>query len=246
MINLIDKLSDILKIAKLDKSFIKKIFKSGASIASQKILLSIKNYVPEFNTIIDVGANSGQFAIASSKFYNNAFIYSFEALPSLYNVIKENTKEIEKIKIFNFALGSEKGEIEFFQNDYSLASSALEIHKNQTELFPSTASVKKIKVKCERLDDVQGEMNLASPVLLKLDVQGFEKKVLEGAQATLKKVDYLLFETSFLPMYNNEPLFNEMNAYVNELGFELVAPVGIFQASDMKILQMDVLYKKIK
>jgi FkbM family methyltransferase len=246
MTGIFDKLSDVLKIIKHDKSFLKNIFKPGASLASEKILLSVKNYIPSLNTIIDVGANSGQFAIASSKIFNNVQIYSFEALPSLYPVLKKNTNEIKNLEIFNFALGSEKGDIEFFQNDYSLASSALEIHKNQTELFPSTSGVTKIKIKCDTLDNVSPSMKLTSPVLLKLDVQGFEKKVLEGAVETLKKVDYLLFETSFMPMYNNEPLFNEMNSYVNGLGFELIAPVGIFQASDMKIMQMDVLYKKIK
>lgn len=244
MLSLLEKITDILKIVKLDKSFLKDIFKPGASLASEKILLSVKNYVPALNTIIDVGANSGQFAIAASKIYSSVNIYSFEALPSLLSTLENNTKQIKNIKIFNYALGDIKGDIEFFQNDYSLASSALEIHKNQTDLFPQTGGVKKIKIKSERLDDIINEMILDSPVLLKLDVQGYEKKVLSGAVQSMKKIDYLLFETSFTPMYNAEPLFDEMNTFVKELGFEIVAPVGIFQSTDMKILQMDVLYKK--
>ena len=104
--------------------------------------------------------------------------------------------------------------------------------------------MKKIKIKSERLDDVINEMKLDSPVLLKLDVQGYEKKVLSGAVQSMKKIDYLLFETSFTPMYNSEPLFDEMNTFVKELGFEIVAPVGIFQSENMKILQMDILYKR--
>lgn len=244
MLGLLEKITDILKIVKLDKSFLKNIFKPGASLASEKILLSVKNYVPVLNTIIDVGANAGQFAIAASKIYSSANIYSFEALPSLLSSLENNTKQVNNIKIFNYALGDVKGEIEFFQNDYSLASSALEIHKNQTDLFPQTGGVKKIKIKSERLDDIINEMKLDSPVLLKLDVQGYEKKVLSGAVQSMKKIDYLLFETSFTPMYNAEPLFDELNTFVKELGFEIVAPVGIFQSTDMKILQMDVLYKK--
>lgn len=245
MLGLLEKLTDILKIVKLDKSFLKDIFKPGASLASEKILLSVRNYIPSLNTIIDVGANNGQFAIASSKLYSNANIYSFEALPSLLDSLKNNTKAIKNLKIFNYALGDVKGEIEFFQNDYSLASSALEISKNQTDLFPETGAVKKIKIKSEKLDDVSSEINFNSPVLLKLDVQGYEKKVLAGAVSSMKNIDYLLFETSFTPMYNSEPLFDEMNSYVKELGFEVVAPVGIFQSENMKILQMDILYKKV-
>ncbi len=246
MLGLLEKLTDILKIVKLDKSFLKDIFKPGASLASEKILLSVKNYVSSINTVIDVGANAGQFAIAASKIYPKVHLYSFEALPSLLTVLEKNTKEIENIKIFNFALGDVKGDIEFFQNDYSLASSALEIHKNQTDLFPETGGVKKIKIKSETLDDISSEIKFNSPVLLKLDVQGYEKKVLAGAVKSMKKIDYLLFETSFTAMYNSEPLFDEMNSYAKELGFEIVAPVGIFQSENMKILQMDVLYKKVR
>lgn len=244
MVGFLEKITDILKIVKHNKSFLKNIFKPGASIASEKILLSVKNYAPVLNTIIDVGANAGQFAIAASKIYSGVSIYSFEALPSLLSSLENNTKKISNIKIFNHALGDVKGEIEFFQNDYSLASSALEIHKNQTDLFPQTGGVKKIKIKSERLDDIINEMKLDSPVLLKLDVQGYEKKVLSGAVQSMKKIDYLLFETSFTPMYNSEPLFDEMNTFVKELGFEIVAPVGVFQSENMKILQMDILYKR--
>jgi hypothetical protein len=60
----------------------------------------------------------------------------------------------------------------------------------------------------------------------------------------LGKIDYLLFETSFVTMYDGEPLFDEMHNFVKELGFEFIAPVGFLQTNDLQILQMDLLYKR--
>ncbi len=87
-------------------------------------------------------------------------------------------------------------------------------------------------------------MELKQPALLKLDVQGFEKEVLKGATNTLNKIDYLLFEASFVTMYKGEPLFEEMHTYVKEIGFELIAPIGFLQSENLQILQMDMLYKR--
>ena len=58
----------------------------------------------------------------------------------------------------------------------------------------------------------------------------------------LDQVDYLVFETSFVPMYEGEPVFNEMHEYVKSKGFELIVPVGSLQNKTGQYLQLDVLY----
>ena len=82
------------------------------------------------------------------------------------------------------------------------------------------------------------------PILLKLDVQGFEKKVLQGATGFLPKVDYLLFECSYQALYEGEPLFADMYAFVQSLGYELVAPVGFLENEDHVFLQADLLWRR--
>lgn len=96
------------------------------------------------------------------------------------------------------------------------------------------------------MDDLLTNIPFMSPVLLKLDVQGFEKEVLKGALHSLRQIDYLLFETSFVQMYDGEPLFDEMHHFVKELGFDFIAPVGFLQSEKLQILQMDLLYKRKK
>ena len=107
--------------------------------------------------------------------------------------------------------------IDFYVNNFSQASSVLKISENQKTFFPFTKISKKIVIPVKRLDNLSAEINLESPVLLKLDTQGFEKNVLIGCEKILSKVDYLLFETSFIRMYENEPLFDEMHDFVKSL-----------------------------
>ncbi|MES2519122.1 MAG: FkbM family methyltransferase [Bacteroidota bacterium] len=216
------------------------------SIASFGILEKCNTIVPDLKSIIDVGANIGQFGVACSKFYPNAQIYCFEPVPETFEKLKSNTEGTKNIKVYHSALGNADGTIDFFQNEHSHASSALEVSKEQKEAIPETATYKKISVQVEKLDNFIFSKKLEEPIFLKLDVQGFEKQVLLGADLFLNSVDYLLLEMSFVPMYENEPLFDEMHDYIRNKGFKLISPVGVLPTNSNQILQMDMLYQRIK
>ena len=242
MIKVLGILHRLLSVLKTNRISLVSVFNKGFSIASTEIVYSIRQYVTEILTVIDVGANQGQFAIASARGFEKATIYSFEPLPDVYPVLQNNVSTYPQIKSFNLALGSSNGVIDFYRNSHSHASSALPISTYQQTQLPETANTEKIQVPVQRLDQVRSELTLTHPVLLKLDVQGYEKEVLEGATAMLDQVDYLVFETSFVPMYEGEPVFNEMHEYVRSKGFVLIAPVGSLQNKTGQYLQLDVLY----
>ncbi len=218
----------------------------GYSIASSQILDSIAIHCTALKTIIDVGANQGQFALASARKFPNAQIFSFEPLPELSEKFKINLKNHKNITFFNLALGSKAGEIDFYRNDHSHASSALVISTFQKNEIPETARTTKTLVQVDTLDNVFLKRELVSPILLKLDVQGYEKNVLMGGESMLSEIDYLVFEASFVSMYQDEPLFDEMHLFLKEAGYELVAPVGSLVGRSRTILQMDFLYKNTK
>lgn len=220
-----------------------KVLKNGYSISSYRIAKAIKNHCNEFNTIIDVGANQGQFALAAKAIYPQAKLFSFEPLEEMCEKFRENTKHLNRIELYNVALGTETGVIDFYRNNHTHASSALPISKEQVAAIPDTALTTKIRVKVQRLDEVIPLSSLKGPVLLKLDVQGFEKNVLEGGSDLIQQIDFLVFEASFIPMYEGEPLFDEMNHYLKGIGFQLVAPVGFLEGKEGDIIQMDFLYK---
>jgi hypothetical protein len=142
------------------------------------------------------------------------------------------------------ALGNSTGTLEFYSNAYSHASSALQVSELQKNMLPKTATSRRIEVPVQRLDDLRNKVPFNPPVLLKMDVQGFEMEVLKGAINSLGQIDYLLFETSFVQIYDGEPLFDEMHHFVKELGFELIGPVGFLQSEKLQVLQMDMLYTR--
>lgn len=240
---IISKIADAVTVFRTSGRGIMPLLEKGASVASSRMLYNCKHYIPALGTILDAGANRGQFAMAASHFYPDAQIHSFEPLPEIFQILQSNTRRLSSISIYNIALGNATGMLEFYSNAYSHASSALRVSDLQKNIVPKTAITERIEIPVERLDDLSQKVSFISPVLLKMDVQGFEKEVLKGAVNSLQQIDYLLFETSFVQMYDGEPLFDEMHHFVKGLGFELIAPVGFLQSDDLQILQMDLLYK---
>lgn len=214
------------------------------SLASYRMCQAVNGLVRAPATIFDVGANQGQFAGAAAKWFPYARIVSFEPSPKVFPMLRKNTAALENIELVQSAMGDKAGELEFFENEYSHASSALPVTATQTALRPETGRVKKIKVPVATLDGFASGQEWVGPILLKLDVQGYEKRVLEGGRSFLSQVDYLLFECSYRALYEGEPLFAEMYAYVSSLGFELVAPVGYLEDESHVMLQTDLLWRR--
>ncbi len=205
--------------------------------------LARQGVVPQ--TVIDVGANVGQFAIAAAKHFPSAWIYSFEPIPETLDQLRANLKTIRNVTIFPFALGASEMEVAFNVNADSRASSVLHLAQGHLSAAPAAIEVRQISAKLSTLDTVFRELDLKSPVLLKLDVQGYEARVLEGGRETLKRIDFVIAEASFKPMYEGEVLFLDMVAMMKNRGFDFLRPVGwLSNPKTGEILQMDMLFAR--
>ncbi len=214
------------------------------SLASFRMVGALRSLRVPVATVFDVGANEGQFAGAVGYWYPAAKIISFEPSPATFKKLQVHTKKLRQATLEQTAVGDKKGTLDFYVSKHTHASSALVVSREQAAFNPDTAETTKISVPVTTLADYAAGKSWPKPLLLKLDVQGFERKVLEGMGSFVEQVDYLLFECSYRPMYENEPLFAEMHDYVRGLGFEIVAPVGYLEDDSHVMVQTDLLWKK--
>ena len=194
-------------------------------------------------TVIDVGANNGQFSSAICSILPGIQIIAFEPLPDSYKALCKKLKRHARFKAFQVALGEERNKIAFWRNRFAKASSILPMADLHKQAFPWTSSAEPINVEMHRLDDYCSELSLEPKVLLKIDVQGYEDKVLSGATNMLEKIEYVLVETSFKPLYDHQAYFPQIYSFLVAHGFEYA---GCFEQMlsphDGAILQMDGLF----
>jgi FkbM family methyltransferase len=196
-------------------------------------------------TIIDVGANVGQFALLAREVFPLAKIYSFEPLPECFAAL-ESCLPAPNFQAFNLALGDQQAELDFHRARHSPSSSFLWMNDAHKEAFPQSQSGQEpeaVKVKVRTLDDVLTGLALEENMLLKLDVQGYEDKVIAGGLESLKRVSVVIAETSFLPLYDGQTLFKDVHDALWEAGFVFQGNLNhMFSPVDGRIVSADSIF----
>jgi len=211
-------------------------FKMVSALARQGILP---------RTVIDVGANVGQFAIASAMIFSNVEVHSFEPVPEIICELKKNVRTLSNVTVYPFALGERQGSCGFNINAHSQSSSILRLGKSHLQAFPDEREDRTIEVPLTTLDAVFDKIDLMPPVLLKLDVQGYEAQTLIGGTHTLQRCKYVVAEASFKPLYEGEIPFIELIAMMEREKFEFSRPVGwLTEPHTGEVLQLDALFQR--
>lgn len=196
------------------------------------------------NVLLDVGANIGQYAMLMRRLEYKGKIVSFEPLSSAFAELKSNAEKDGNWLCENIAIGSrnEVNEIHISGNSYS--SSLLDILPSHIAFDSESQYVGKESIQVKRLDDIFGNYcNEGNVVMMKIDTQGYERSVLEGAAESLKKIKLLQLEMSIEPLYKNETLFPEMLGFIYQYGFELFGlENGIRDEKSGKLLQVDGIF----
>jgi FkbM family methyltransferase len=197
-------------------------------------------------TVLDIGANEGQFAGFISKLLPDSDVYSFEPLEMCFNKLKALHRNNTKIHPNNYAVGDDNKEVDFFLNDFSPSSSMLKTTSNSTDNFPFTKNQSIVKVEMKKLDDVVSGLELNQNILVKIDVQGVEDKVLAGGENFFKeKVSILFIETSIKKLYENEPSFEAIYNTMTSFGFTYKGNLDqLFSPINGEVLQVDAIFMK--
>ncbi|MCU0354276.1 MAG: FkbM family methyltransferase [Cytophagales bacterium] len=168
--------------------------------------------------VLDIGANTGQFAQRIHELLPNAQIFSFEPISECYNELVRNTASIG-VKTYPFALGDSNESVAINVSRHSPSSSLLEMADLHHQTFAGTEYDHQETIQVKRLDDVAATLSLPEPFMAKIDVQGFEDRVIRGGGETLRRADLIVIETSFRELYKGQVLFDGIYSQLKELGF---------------------------
>lgn len=194
--------------------------------------------------IFDVGAYNGKVSLKYNNLFPNSTLYSFEPFPNSFALLKENTAAYPNINIYNKGLGANVGVSKFHSNQFAETNSILATHEAGNSNwwdkdFLTTKEV--IDVELTTIDQVVKENNVSKIDILKMDVQGAEYLVLEGAKESIEKgmIDLIYTEIILIPTYQNQKPFDEMLRLYRQKGFEIFtiatashAPSGQLQFVD--------------
>lgn len=197
----------------------------------------------DFDGLLDVGANRGQFSLACRQCHPEVPIFAFEPIPREAGVFQQIHGKDPGIELLLTALGDTVGESMLHLSGSADSSSLLPIGAEQIRLFPHTLAVGSLSVAVNRLDDLQKKWKARRRLLLKLDVQGYELQVLRGAREVLKQCAFVYVECSEVPLYDGQALRAEVEAFLVGQGFKLTGRYNPSMA-DGRLIQADYLFSR--
>jgi hypothetical protein len=133
--------------------------------------------------------------------------------------------------------------MEMHVNDFTPSSSLLPMADLHKKCYPYTVRecIKKVKVK--QLDVVARRLNLDGNVLVKIDVQGYEDKVIRGGQSVISQAKVLIVETTFERLYDGQPLWKDIFDLLSNMGFRYMGNFSQMKSPlDGSILQADSIF----
>jgi FkbM family methyltransferase len=168
--------------------------------------------------ILDIGAHGGESASEMRQRFPEAEILSFEPLQEFYEKLLATMEGDQHFHAYHMALGAASGESVIHRSASAPSSSLLPMGELHKKLYPGSGEYTDERIRVLRLDDAL-DMPIARPLLVKIDVQGFEAEVIKGATHTLAQTDIVVVENSFTPLYEGQALFGDIHDLLRSLGF---------------------------
>lgn len=174
-------------------------------------------------SLLDIGANTGQWSFALKSYFPDISVYSFEPIPMAFECLQKNSEQFGDWKVYNFAIGNAEGKKELY---YSLDGTTTgSFYRNKVE-----HNFKRKNIQSRDVDviKIKEGNKLKIPLdfdLVKVDVEGFEKEVLESLHA-------VNFKYIYVEIHKSEKTFD----------FDIEETLSILKAQGRRC---DVIYKNI-
>jgi FkbM family methyltransferase len=194
-------------------------------------------------TVLDVGAHEGEFAQRIREMLPAADLVCFEPLSESFRKLTRRFEGDPNFRAVQCALGEKEDTCEIHHNEYSASSSLLPMAQLHHQSFTFAVKEQKELIKVRRLSDVARELNTRSPLLLKLDVQGFEDKVIAGGEDVIASAKIVIVEVSFRHLYEGGPLFDDIYQILKARGFVYMGSFEqLLSPKDGSVLQADAIF----
>jgi FkbM family methyltransferase len=211
-------------------------------LASEHARLALLLAAHHVDLVLDIGANAGQWAHELRRAGYSGDMISFEPLIQAHAELTKIAAQDEKWSVApRVALGEQNADVEIHVSGNSVSSSLLEMLPLHAAGAPKSAYVGSERTPMVTLDSLIGNVIPAGRrIFCKLDVQGYEAKVLSGATNLLRNTIGIQMEISLAPLYKDQPAFGELLETMSRSGFEIFGFVpGFVDPASGRMLQID-------
>lgn len=200
----------------------------------------------EINKIFDIGANVGNYAMVMRKLGFEGNIVSFEPLSETFKKLQKNAAKDNNWETINIALGDKDGESEINIAGNNDSSSILEMMPSHSKSAPESSYIGNERIKVNKLDTLfENLYRKGDNAFVKIDTQGYELNVLQGAEKSLSHIKGIQIEMSLVQLYDGGILYKEMIDLIEKKGFSLFSiENGFSDPESGELLQMDGIFFK--
>jgi len=199
----------------------------------------------EARTIVDVGANRGQFTLFALERFPTANVHSIEPHPGALKVLERVAATDPRVRVYRTAAGATRHEAVLQLSNEDDSSSFLPVNERYLRVWPNTFTIGSDQVQVERLDGLLAQRDLIPPALMKIDVQGTELEVLRGTGEMLGDFNEVFVECSFTELYDGQALADDVIGYLRERGLRLVGIYAPAYDALGNALQADLLFRRL-
>jgi FkbM family methyltransferase len=224
-----------LALARADLAIVRRSRLDRATHAGALAHLRASGFSP--STVIDVGAATGSWTRAWAAAFPRARYFLIEPLDEFADALDSVASQIRDAHVVRATAGRAPGEVVLNVHSDLVGSSTLRESEGRT-----TDGIPR-RVPTVAIDDLFIDSPASSPVAIKVDVQGAELAVLEGARTTLEQAEIVILEVSLLPFFVGGPVFQEVVTFMADRGFSVYDVIGaIHRPIDGALAQVDLVF----
>jgi FkbM family methyltransferase len=236
-------------------SIIKDFLKKAVAAFGYEVLRAEKNpkqtllglKALPIGSVIDVGANQGQFAQYITKFFPKAHLFCFEPLPKPFRELQAWADRHKQVIAFNLALGDHAGTVDMYYHlDFSPGSSFLTTTEMAESVYPFINRKAIVPVTMSTLDQTLSMMAKDMPreILIKLDVQGYEDRVIRGGQEVFTKAKAAILEVNVDSLYDQQADFKDLLLMLSALNYRYVGNIEQNYGAEGHVIYFDAVFIK--